>query len=329
VLGDPLVEQGVMAPGLLVARVAAMREKLAEDARAQVAAEHARVEAAKRAAEEARRAVVIQCAECGAAVRQIESCLSSKGGPLRRLPRRAGRVSRVGAPGERASVCRDGAAAAPPAKSVQNDGGRCRLRPRSLFAPARRIIGAMIALPIFKSVKAALAQRETARSLAIGKQTRRIGPDLGELHELTWLDISGPAAMALPTEVVRLRKLEELQLRDCALRSLPAEVGQLASLRRLSIGACGLTALPDTLGDLAALEFLGVDNNALRALPDTLARLRKLTCIQVLNNPLQGLPDTFTQFEQSVVIWMGGSGMPPEAKAGLPERFPNLSLKIY
>ncbi len=75
VLGDLLVQSGVLQEGAFAARVAAVRGQLAAERAAQDESERA----ARQAAAEARRARTVTCAACGAVVRERDSFLSAAG----------------------------------------------------------------------------------------------------------------------------------------------------------------------------------------------------------------------------------------------------------
>ena len=183
-------------------------------------------------------------------------------------------------------------------------------------------------LPIFKSIKKALAASPPAESLSLGKGVNKVTSDLGGLSSLKWFQVQSPTVTVLPPEVGLLGQLEELSL-SCPLGTLPDSVGQLANLKTLSAMDCQLTRLPETLAGLQNLEVLVVDNNQLRTLPVGLTLLPKLSTIQVLNNPIEALPPEFARLRHKLSLWIGGNAMGAEAKAQLKANFSNLSLHLY
>lgn len=144
------------------------------------------------------------------------------------------------------------------------------------------------------------------------------------------LTLELPRLKALPPEVARLRRLEELEL-DCAaldldgalellaevptLRELtlrrvdgplPASLGRLTGLRKLSAQGASVTALPGSIGALSQLEQLWLRKNALRELPAALGRCARLTHLDVSLNPLRALPATLGGLRELERLGLGG-----------------------
>lgn len=71
-------------------------------------------------------------------------------------------------------------------------------------------------------------------------------------------------------ELGNLHNLRFLELSENHIMLLPDTVGQLASLADLYLNDNLLTFLPETLGDLHNLQNLRLDNNRLGHLPETL-----------------------------------------------------------
>lgn len=166
---------------------------------------------------------------------------------------------------------------------------------------------------VFDNFEQAFRAPEKVRRLVIQKEEpgmRRLPPGLGTLVNLEALEIACLENLeALPEEVGRLRKLEELIVDNgngCQMNvSLPRSIGQLANLRVLRLyGALdprgiGLeeTAprarskpLPDTLADLRQLEELDLGRNGLRSLPPQVASLRRLKRLALDYNSLREVP---------------------------------------
>jgi Leucine-rich repeat (LRR) protein len=140
-----------------------------------------------------------------------------------------------------------------------------------------------------------------------------LGPEIGQLSELTKLTINDndltalPAAvfsltnlrtleirnnslMSLPNGISYLTQLRELDLRNNQLSELPAEIGNLKSLVKLHLWGNNLTAIPPEIGNLSTLKELYLKNNRLRNLPVEITKLR-IKYIDVLDNHLCFLSD--------------------------------------
>jgi Leucine rich repeat len=126
--------------------------------------------------------------------------------------------------------------------------------------------------PVFTSLEAALREPEKVYRLDLGAR-----PD-------------APRLQALPAEVGRLVKLQELKLQGQGLTELPKELGRLRALQRLEVSDNALAALPGELGQLAALTELRLAGNRLQELPEELGHLRRLETLELARNELQHFP---------------------------------------
>lgn len=88
----------------------------------------------------------------------------------------------------------------------------------------------------------------------------------------------------LPSEIVRLEKLESLYLSGNDITELPVEISKLSRLKCLDISGNRLRWIPEEIGDVRSLKFLILDDNELTALPLRLAELRALRYLSVCGN---------------------------------------------
>ena len=125
-----------------------------------------------------------------------------------------------------------------------------------------------------------------------GGLTGFIPPELGELTELTHLDLylndlTGP----IPPALGRLVKLKELNLGFNRLTgTIPAELGNLTDLTLLSLSSNDLTgSIPPELGQLTLLTRLYLPSNRLSGhIPSSLGALTRLTLLNLSGNALTG-----------------------------------------
>ena len=119
-------------------------------------------------------------------------------------------------------------------------------------------------------------QRVTRLALPRRELTGEIPPELGDLENLQWLQISH----------------NELT------REIPGELGNLTNLERLYLHVNRLTGeIPPELGNLVNLEFMGLHFNELTGeVPPDVGNLSKLRTLLLDNNQLTGmLPQTMTE----------------------------------
>lgn len=93
---------------------------------------------------------------------------------------------------------------------------------------------------------------------------RHLPEEIGELTNLTHLEISRMPLEILPDAFVHLHKLERIVLTHTALKELPKEISNLQQL-----------------------QFLILSNNQFQTLPIELGQLKNLKVFEIKNNPLQ------------------------------------------
>ena len=94
-----------------------------------------------------------------------------------------------------------------------------------------------------------------------------IPPEIGDLSNLTYLDLEYNQLTTLPPEIRNLSYLNELDLKDNQLTSLPREIGNLTDLEALDLEGNQLTGLPPEIGNLSNLSELDLKTNQLTYLP--------------------------------------------------------------
>ena len=140
-----------------------------------------------------------------------------------------------------------------------------------------------------------------------------VPPEIGNLVNLQFLNLSGNQLTSLPPEIGNLVNLQRLELGKNQLASLPPEIGNLVNLRSLSIWDNQLTSLPPEIGNLVNLEYLEASANQLTSLPSEFGNLVNLVTIGLMDNQLTSLPPeigSFYKLEAGYFIYNRLSSLP-------------------
>lgn len=114
----------------------------------------------------------------------------------------------------------------------------------------------------------------------------KLPTSIGDLSKLKKLTIEWNHLTSLPTTIGNLSELEELNARSNEIKSLPTSIGQMTNLKRLSVDENQLTSLPETIGSLSNLEELFLGDNQLTSLPSSFVHLTDLWMLGLENNLL-------------------------------------------
>lgn len=136
----------------------------------------------------------------------------------------------------------------------------------------------------------------------IGKGITMLPKDIGQLSELTLLQLDSNAISSLPAELGNCKALTNLTLTYNKLTGLPPELGNLDSLHTLFLSHNTLTSLPDNIGNLKSLNNAEFDFNELSGLPASIGSLVNLIKLSLNNNKLTDLPATMTQLPRMYLI---------------------------
>ncbi len=149
-------------------------------------------------------------------------------------------------------------------------------------------------------------QHVTELSLPSNGLSGDMPSEIGDLTELTVLDLSQNNLRSLSPEIGSLTKLKELKLYDNLLASLPPEIGNLTNLTMLFLRSNSLKNLPPEIGSLSNLTELTLANNNLISLPPEIGNLASLALLTLANNNLTTLPSEITPLVTQMRPLKGG-----------------------
>jgi Leucine-rich repeat (LRR) protein len=113
--------------------------------------------------------------------------------------------------------------------------------------------------------------------------------------DIHYLKIGNYERESLPKEIGQLTNLTSLDLCDNNLTILPKEIGQLTNLTSLNLWHNELTILPKDIGQLTNLTSLYLNSNKLTSLPKEIVQLTNLTSLDLWQNRLTSLPKEIVQ----------------------------------
>ena len=101
------------------------------------------------------------------------------------------------------------------------------------------------------------------------------------------LNVCNNQLTQLPREIGQLTQLTNLDLYDNQLTQLPKEIGNLTQLTYLYLSSNELTQLPSEIGQLTQLTELNLTNNQLTQLPTEIGQLTRLNVLYLQGNPIE------------------------------------------
>jgi GTPase SAR1 family protein len=149
-------------------------------------------------------------------------------------------------------------------------------------------------------------------------KNRRMGalpPEIGDLANLTSLNVSENALGEIPSEIGRLSNLINLNLAHNALKSLPSTFNRLVNLQSLNLQENRFTALPLEILQLTNLQFLSLHVNPLKSLPPEFVDMKRLEGLDFGNIQLDSLPLEITKLTNLRKLSLFGcrfKSLPPE-----------------
>lgn len=184
-------------------------------------------------------------------------------------------------------------------------------------------------------------------SLEAAGQYKEFSEAIGQLTQLTELDLSRTKLTVLPESVGQLSQLAQLHLNANQLTSLPESIGQLSRLLLLDLSGNQLTTLPESFKNLARLRYLylGLSTSggnpitsvplhirSLRQLkhfyscecridviPEWIGELENLEKLDLYANQVRDLPQSLLSLQMLSLLGLGGNPLNPELAAARKE----------
>ena len=147
-----------------------------------------------------------------------------------------------------------------------------------------------------------------------------LGPQIGALAHLRWLDLSEMGLADLPAELGTL-PLRRLYLSDNAFERLPAAVSSLTGLDYLNLDRNRLSSLPPEVGGWTGLRWLRLSGNRLADLPAEAARWTSLERLYLRGNAFESVPESVCALPALQQLDLGRN----QRLATLPDAIGNLA----
>lgn len=126
-------------------------------------------------------------------------------------------------------------------------------------------------------------------------QLKELPVEIGQMSQLTGLNLEKNQLQSLPPELGELTTLDELFLNDNSLRSLPSTISNLSqNLRLLQLGNNPDLEIPQEIFTLTRLYHLDLSGDGLTTLPEGIERLSQLQVLALNNNEI----DCFSRIQE-------------------------------
>lgn len=123
--------------------------------------------------------------------------------------------------------------------------------------------------------------------------------DLETFPKLSKLSVRGQKGCAsVPEGIGQLTNLTFLDLSETGVSSLPDSFGALSGLRHLYLANNGMTNFPVSACALQGLTYLNFDRNAVTSLPEEVRGLAAVKWVRLNYNNLQALPEGAAEWKQ-------------------------------
>ncbi|MDQ2792719.1 MAG: hypothetical protein M3Y12_01730 [Bacteroidota bacterium] len=122
--------------------------------------------------------------------------------------------------------------------------------------------------------------------------------DILKLKRLNELDVFKPKFNSLPKFIGRFQNLQTLIILEANLKSIPSEICELKKLKWLRIWNSKLIELPSKINKLKNLETLELFANDIRQLPRSITKLKRLKEIGIDSNHNLDFYDSFNKLAQ-------------------------------
>lgn len=135
-------------------------------------------------------------------------------------------------------------------------------------------------------------------------QLTEIPKEIGQLTQLTELNLSSNQLTILPDSLGQLTQLTSLDLSNNQLTTLPDSLGQLTQLKTFIAHNNLLTELPDWHGKFIGLEWLTVGDNKLIRIPTWIEQKKNLKSLDLSNCQLISIPGWINELTELENLWL-------------------------
>ncbi len=115
-------------------------------------------------------------------------------------------------------------------------------------------------------------------------------PEVGELVQLSSLDVCENRLIRLPDSICRLSHLSSLRARNNCLEGLPETIGEMKKLHTADFAFNCLTSIPKSIGDLVNIAELTLNFNCITSIPEEIANIESMCRLDLSNNDLETIP---------------------------------------
>ncbi|MEG4026615.1 leucine-rich repeat domain-containing protein [Microcoleus sp. S13C4] len=160
------------------------------------------------------------------------------------------------------------------------------------------------------------------------QQLTSIPEDLGQLSNLTRLNLMGNRITVIPEDLGKLSNLTQLDLMSNQITQIPEALGKLSNLTQLDLMSNQITQIPEALGKLSNLTQLHLSDNQITSIPEDLGQLSNLTQLDLMSNQITSIPEDLGQLSNLTKLYLSNNQI-----TSIPEALGKLSnlteLKLW
>ncbi len=134
--------------------------------------------------------------------------------------------------------------------------------------------------------------------------------------------------LKLPTTLIYLKNLKELNLENCILDSLPKLVFKLPALKYLFLSNTNTHFVTRHFERLEKLEVLVIENNHLQKIPYDIYKAKNLRILSLRNNKLTNLPESISELINLTILDLRGNQIDKERIEELKVLLPGCEVKF-
>lgn len=134
--------------------------------------------------------------------------------------------------------------------------------------------------------------------------------------------------LKLPSTLVYLKNLKELNLENCILDSFPKLVFKLPGLKYLFLSNTNTHYITKHFERLEKLEVLVVENNHLQKIPYEVYKAKNLRILSLRNNKLTNLPESISELVNLTILDLRGNQIDKERIEELKLLLPGCEVKF-